>query len=96
MAKKTAPAKTGPLTRADRLEAVVRRLCPKTAAAYAKTGQWSAPDGKSDRFRQAPWIISTLADGSQRIAITADDGDVVSGTGATIEAALTALEAKVA
>lgn len=86
MAKKQAPATTT-LTRADRINALVARLAPKAAAAQLKTGKW--PGG------QAPHVLETRHDTSRRLKITGDDGDVLSGVGATIDEAIAALEAKV-
>lgn len=111
-------------TRAERLDALVRKIAPKRAAYMAKHGVWptaddlttpptssrtaagsktrsgkdrdaSGPAAASDhRGRQAPYTIDTLAGDRRRIRVVGDDGDTVTGTGDTLEAALAALEAK--
>jgi hypothetical protein len=45
--------------------------------------------------RAAPYLIDEPSPGKTRVRIYGDDGDVTSGSGATFEDALTALEAKV-
>lgn len=49
---------------------------------------------RDQQKRQAPYEILTLGDGQIRIALSCEDGDVISGTGADIDEALTALEGK--
>lgn len=45
---------------------------------------------------QCPYVIVTLKDDRRRISLTCDDGDVISGSGQTVEDALATLEAKLA
>jgi len=68
----------------DRLHALIERVTPTSA--LRPDGTW--PLGT------APYTIETPDHGSRRVRITLPDGDTVSGTGATVDAALDALEAK--
>lgn len=43
----------------------------------------------------APYVIMTLPDGGRRLSVIGDDGDVLSGSGATLAEAVAALEAKI-
>jgi hypothetical protein len=116
-----------PITRADRLFAIVQRLAPAAAAHYTATGgQWPPrDDSKPARFMRrndqgawdidpsltaadmaadpteiaqafgvAPYEIRPTATGGVQIRVTVADGDVVSGTGPTMDAAIAALETK--
>lgn len=88
-------SKTTPLTRAQRLDALVQKVAPKQAAHFAEHGRWpDAEDGARGRGA-SPYVIQTTKTDGRRIKITGDDGDVISGIGATVEEALAALEAKV-
>jgi hypothetical protein len=74
------------LTRAERLDRCVAALGPEMAE-LLKNG-WGS-DG-------APYSIEELANGRFRIRLTDRiSGDIYAGTGATMDEALTALEAKV-
>jgi hypothetical protein len=82
--------------RADRLQDVEghRR---KVQEGRAELGNKSSEDHLSEfeaDKRSSPYTIETLPDGNIRVRVTADDGDVSSGVGKTLEDAITALEAK--
>jgi hypothetical protein len=87
-------SKTPPVTRAQRLDALVRKVAPKAAAYYAEHGRWPDAEG-SPRRGSSPYVIETTKTDGRRIRIATDDGDVISGIGGTIEEALAALEVKV-
>lgn len=91
---------SAPLTRADRLDALLQKVAARAHAHLAEHGVWphketESPDAPAHR-RRAPYVRDTLGDGRIRLRITTDDGDVVSGVGATTDEALTMLEAKLA
>jgi hypothetical protein len=86
-------------TRAERLDALLQKVAARAHAHQAEHGVWphketDSPDAPEHR-RRAPYVRETLADGRIRLRITTDDGDVVSGVGATTDEALTMLEAKI-
>jgi hypothetical protein len=89
-------------SRADRLAALTEKINPDAAD---EDGRWHlpvAPPWGVERVDEedsgpeftAPYLIRELDDGRQQIQIVAADGDVFSAVGATIEDALTSLEAK--
>lgn len=75
------------MTRAERLDDIVRAVNAPASEHLARTGAWP--------HHQAPYIISTTEDDGRRIRVETVDGDVLSGAGATLEDALVALAAKV-
>jgi hypothetical protein len=79
-----------PNTRADRLLAILDVLAPDKARLHAETGLWGAPTDKSS----CPYDIVSFPDGSRRVRVTTADGDVMTGTGASLDAALATLERK--
>lgn len=88
-------------SRRNRIDAIVRKVAPQAIAFYDKSGDdktaQSWPPRTLDGGKvivQAPYMITPLVDGRQKVTVTSDDGDVLSGVGATIDDALTALEAK--
>lgn len=98
-----------PLTRADRLHALIAKVAPQAAAQHAADGTWpnthpepgqkrdeagAVVEGQPARHSGAPYEVRTLQDGRQQLRITGEDGDVVAGVGATFEDALQALETK--
>lgn len=86
------------MTRADRLMAVIEQLAPTAALYHASSGAWPARPGASvdaPTETAAPYVIETLPSGGRRIRVIGEDGDVVSGMGATMDEALSALEAKI-
>lgn len=42
----------------------------------------------------APYSIHTLPDGGRRVLVVSGDGDILAGSGATLDAAIAALERK--
>lgn len=77
-------------TRAERLDAILLKVAGKAVEYRDKNGgRWSP-----DRRGRAPYARETLSDGRIRLRVTKDDGDVISGIGATTDEALTMLEAK--
>ena len=98
------------MTRADRLQALLEKVAPKKAAYYKEHNAWPLKDdddmkapqrGDDGRVvgssqRGAPYEIKTLSGDRRRIAIVSDEGETLTGTGANVEEALTALEARVA
>lgn len=90
------------MTRADRLNALVRRLAPKKQAFRDAHGFWPTEEeletGKpsEDQHGAVPYEIKTLTGSKRRILVTDDDGSTVAAIGENIEQALAALEAKVA
>lgn len=85
-----------PPTRADRLHAIIAKVAPKAAAYYARDRQWPPNtdlNGKTEAV--APYVITTTPDGGRRLRVIGDDGDVIGGTGATLEDALAAVEQKI-
>jgi hypothetical protein len=87
---KTAKHTPHPGTRAARLDRVVERVAPKAFGKFRKAGGWTGTESGG-----APYTITTTPDGGRRILVTGDDGDVISGVGPNIEAALKALEGKI-
>lgn len=85
-------------TRADRLHAVIAKLAPQTAQRHAETGTWPVRQFTDGRRPEAaaPYVIETLPDGRRRVRVSSEDGDIVSGVGATLHDAIAALEVKVA
>ena len=74
-------------TRNERLNAVLLKFAPSIAAAI-ESGEWG-PSG-------CPYQIEELPNGRRRIRLTdPETGDMVSGTGGDLDAALSALEVKV-
>lgn len=86
------------MTRAERLHAVLTQLTPTAAQHYTATGAWPVRPGATvdePAAAAAPYVIETLPDGRRRVRVIGEDGDVVSGVGATLDDAIAALEAKV-
>lgn len=81
-------------TLAARLDALVALVAPEAVAHYAAHGGWPTPEGGRPAQAGPPYVIETLPSGSRRIRLTGDEGDVVTGTGATLAEAVSALEAK--
>lgn len=84
-----------PKSRADRVAAIVRKLAPKLAAEYDIVGKWPKRTMADGRIADgAPYSFSDVPAG-QRLLVTDDDGDLAGkGVGATREAAIADLEAK--
>lgn len=84
-----------PKTRAERLMAVVEKMAPDAAAHYRATGgEWPVRTDLSRPAPSAPYTIEPLPGDRTRIRVINADGDVFSGVGATVEAAIAALETK--
>lgn len=88
-------------SRVERLDALIARTNPSLAARQAETGHWhettttDAGEVPNPKGPGAPYRLMTLADGRRRVVLNCEDGDVLSGTGDTVEDALAALEAKI-
>lgn len=92
------------MTRAERLDNVLKALAPKKVEFFEQHGVWptqeeideSAESPAEDAQRGAPYDIRTLSGDRRRIMVIGDEGETISGTGATVEEAMTALEARIA
>lgn len=90
-------------SRAHRLHAILATVAPRASAQHAEDGTWPNlhPDpgadpetGKALRHSGAPYDITERA-GGHRVRVVSDEGDVIVGTGATVDEAIAALEVKV-
>lgn len=98
------------MTRADRLNALIRRVAPKKQAFRDANGVWPTEDeletGKlvmqadgtavPSPTRGIPYEIRTVGDNKRKILITDDEGSTTAAIGDNIEDALKKLEAKIA
>jgi hypothetical protein len=93
-----------PKTVADRLHDLIKVVAPVAHAMHADTGAWPNlhPNPGEDtlgnpiRHTGAPYRIDELSGDRRRVRVYSEEGDVVSGIGATVEAAVAVIEAKLA
>lgn len=92
-----------PRSRAARLHAILGKVAPKASAQHVKDGTWpnahpnpggDAETGKALRHSGAPYLLTEVR-GAAVVSIQTDEGDVLTGRGATLDDAIAALEAKV-
>lgn len=88
---------SSPRSRRARLFAILARIASAALQHYTDhDGQWPPRTFEGGRVLvQAPYLLTPLADGRHQVTVTSDDGDVLSGVGATYDEALDALEAKI-
>jgi hypothetical protein len=70
------------------------RLTRFLAEGLAEKDAADSAQRADDQHRRCPYVIQTLSENRRRLTITNADGDVVTGVGADIEAAIAAVEAK--